>query len=234
MNSGLKQYTLKEIVDSTEIPMDLCNYNEMSILENFKCVICNNLVLKPVACTSCTGIYCQTCHSKSQDVNLLSKTCPLCKNYLFQTRSLTKIEANILNNIVVLCMNGSQCNRVFKYSDYLTHMSKCPYTKRVAICKQCKTEVLTTNERKEIKDHVKSCPKRLIACEDCLEGVSNDEFEEHKKVCSFRYVDCDNCKKQLRVNELEYHLKKDCLRLTMDKLREKEQYGLNKYNLQNN
>src|SRR5690348_11950426 len=119
-----KQYILKEIIDSTEIPLEHCTYNDTAILENFKCVICNNLVLKPVACTSCTGIYCQSCHSKSQDINILSKTCPLCKSYLFQTRTLTKIESNIMNNIVVLCMNYPQCDRIFKFQDYLTHLNK--------------------------------------------------------------------------------------------------------------
>jgi len=90
-------------------------------------------------------------------------------------------------------------------------MLNCKYTNRIAKCLICQISVETTNEQKEITDHVFICEETEVPCDSCEEKVKRKFILDHKnKDCEYQKMTCDFCKNIVLRIDLPSHLRQLC------------------------
>jgi hypothetical protein len=207
MNSETNSYSLKELLlDDFELPSE-CSDLTTEVLDEYICHICLCIVNNPISCSSCEEMTCSKCIQKALKT---SKSCPKCKEN-FTPKPIPKKVKNILDNMYILCPNNINCKIKTKYPFLLKdHLATCIYTPRVAICSACQVEMVTTNELKEIEDHLTNCKDRLTRCEYCSVLFKRRDLDEHKEICAERTADCYYCKTPIKVNDTHKHDMSEC------------------------
>jgi hypothetical protein len=189
------KHKLKEInPQSFKINYHLCKEKEY-ILEVLKCQNCPFLLSKPRLCLSCSNMFCQDCSK--------TPSCPKCsesfKDGIIQTKLI-----NLLNATKVTCPN-TECNEEIHYADVIRHIEKCKFTSRIATCPGCLTDIKTTNEEIEIKQHISFCPSICEPCVYCKLDYKRKDMQQHHIVCDERFVKCIECDEMVLFREFEVH-----------------------------
>lgn len=65
---------------------------------------------------------------------------------------------------------------------------------------------------KEILDHIKECPKKIIVCDKCKLPMTSEYYKkEHLKLlCNFRIIECEKCTKKIEAGDLNNHYQYEC------------------------
>jgi hypothetical protein len=110
------------------------------------------------------------------------------------------------------CPNKS-CKVKTKYPFLIKeHLSICPFTGRIAICKGCQVEIKTTNKLAEVEEHVNSCELVKVNCSACNLPFKRKLMKSHvESFCVERTVQCDSCKTVIKAINFEKHDKRECL-----------------------
>jgi WD40 repeat protein len=196
-----------------DITKDLLSgsYNKQ-IIEEYICLICHSISMKPKECSKCNAIFCTKCIDRS----LLSKnTCPGCQK-VFTGKPVSGKLLNILNLTQIKCPNDKCQEDSIKLEFITQHLKTCMATKRLAKCKGCKKEIATTNELSEVNQHIEECLEFTVECPNCERAMKKKVFVNHSKICVYRLVQCEDCLLQMRENELVNHGRKECVNALRD------------------
>lgn len=164
---------------------DFIQTNDKTCLENFTCCICACLAWDPVCCPKCDKPFCRSCIAKYGN----SKICPF-KCEINSFREMTRNEKNYLNKIKIKCTNVG-CSKYFQYLDYKNHLEKCSLRKYHCVNYPCKEEGYIKN----MINHTKICPHRVVECTKCKQNVKFCEMKIHQQeFCPEITVKCKFCK----------------------------------------
>ena len=164
---------------------DFIQTNDKTCLENFTCCICTCLAWDPVCCPKCDKPFCRSCIAKYGN----SKICPF-KCEINSFREMTRNEKNYLNKIKIKCTNVG-CSKYFQYLDYKNHLEKCSLRKYHCVNYPCKEEGYIKN----MINHTKICPHRVVECTKCKQNVKFCEMKIHQQeFCPEITVKCKFCK----------------------------------------
>jgi hypothetical protein len=94
--------------------------------------------------------------------------------------------------------------------ELLDHLLVCKYTLRIAKCNDCGKNLSTTNELKEVAEHVKECPSVLEECKFCNLPQPRNNMKEHFKSCPEYVIKCLDCFHEKK--RKEEHIPESCLK----------------------
>ena len=183
------------ILPKEGIPIQNLNSPDEIILADLKCPICLNLIWKIVELNECGHTFCEFCIDKS--IRLIGNFCPICKKTPI-TKRPNKTLIRFLNKIKIKCTN-KQCSETPDYSDYLSHLEKCPFKLYHCTNEGCNYTDILSN----IKNHVNNCRYRIIKCIYCSKNIKQYMLEEHEKKESNELIECELCKQTM--NKGEYY-----------------------------
>ena len=164
---------------------DFIQTNDKACLENFTCCICACLAWDPVCCPKCDKPFCRLCIAKYGN----SKICPF-KCEINSFREMTRNEKSYLNKIKIKCTNVG-CSKYIQYLDYKNHLEKCSLRKYHCVNYPCKEEGYIKN----MINHTKICPHRVVECTKCKQNVKFCEMKIHQQeFCPEITVKCKFCK----------------------------------------
>ena len=77
-----------------------------------------------VECSKCYKQNCESCIKEwLKGKSKKNSTCPLCREPFVKTTRINPIVLKTLNNLIFQCKS---CPQQFKYSDFKSHLQKCP------------------------------------------------------------------------------------------------------------
>jgi hypothetical protein len=90
------------------------------LVQNYKCKICENLVVDARDCSICQDLYCNDCSRK------VKEECKTCRNGK-TLKPLSKREREILKDFQIRCVfKDKGCKDIIGYGDYIEHIYNCP------------------------------------------------------------------------------------------------------------
>ena len=189
-----KAYSPNKIIPPKEgiLIQNLHNPDEL-LLEDLKCPICLNLIWNVVELNECGHTFCEFCIDKS--IKKTGNFCPICKTSPITKRS-SKVLIKFLNKIKIKCAN-KQCSETPEYSDYLSHLEKCPFRLYHCTNEGCNYSDILSN----IKKHVNNCQYRIIKCVYCSQNIKQYMLEQHEKKESIEFIECEKCKQLMTKGE---------------------------------
>jgi hypothetical protein len=119
-----------------------------------------------------------------------------------------------------MCPN-SDCDEKIKYQNIFPHYENYSFTQRVAVCNGCYNDVKTTNQLKEIGNHIENCGDIITACKYCLMPFQRNLLETHYIECSERDIECRFCKMIYRFSKFNEHRMGTCVETATELLQEK-------------
>ena len=138
---------------------------ENSSIENFKCIICYQLLIDPVECSKsqCSELLCKECWSKCF---MTSPRCPNCREYSSFNKPGRKIR-KLLDEIKLHCQNEN-CTlnkKEITYQELITHSMVCPkqYLKCPLECEY----IGNPDKEYQFKSHFNNCVNALTECKFC-------------------------------------------------------------------
>ncbi|CAF1344006.1 unnamed protein product [Adineta steineri] len=144
-------------------------------VEDLECIICTDLLWKPIACNNCDSLYCSQCIK-----NWLVKSpenCPHCQNYAerrcspFVIKQLAKLQFACINQ-----PNG--CPEIIGYEALEKHEIECSY--KLQQCSGCHLTVL----EKELAKHEDNCESIRLTCSECNVTYSRCNASSHtENIC---------------------------------------------------
>ena len=180
-----------------------------SLISNFLCTKCEDLVRDPLICRKCGKQCCKECIEKYHENSNNEKgyQC-LDKDKCDGTyRPFTIKEKEYLDFIKFKCKYEG-CRKNVDYSKYKKHLEICEF--RIY---HCNNELCPKSGfLNEMKIHAEHCRYKLYQCpnQNCKELFYAHKKEAHLQICEFRLIECDKCKKKIIFNDTENHLKNDC------------------------
>jgi len=138
---------------------------------NFICLICQNILWKPVACNACLNHFCKSCIS-----NWLPKknTCPICRATYQESRP-APIMISLVSKLQFTCKNKQNgCEVKISYDTLEKHEKECSYEN--AKCLGCHWSVL----RKDKTNHEAACGEICYLCTECNGIVKKKDEISHK------------------------------------------------------
>ena len=155
---------------------------DSSFVDNFCCIICNEILKDPVQCQANEHYFCIECITKHLQN---SQTCPTCTDELtLETlRPAPRVIANIVSQIKKpRCSYVSRgCKENVKVEELLLHQQTCSFAPVVCSHEGCEA----TMNRRDIESHEsEACMFRTTTCESCSEGMMHQDFEKHQ--CTLR------------------------------------------------
>ncbi|CAF1017321.1 unnamed protein product [Adineta steineri] len=139
-------------------------------VEDLECIICTNLLWKPIACNNCDGLYCSEC-IKSWLVQSPGN-CPQCQNYAerrcspFVIKQLAKLQFACINQ-----PNG--CPEIIGYEALDKHEIECGY--KLQQCSGCHSPLL----KKELAKHQNNCGSIRLTCSECNVSYFRRDASSH-------------------------------------------------------
>ena len=189
-----KSYSPNPIIPPKEgIPIQYLNNPDGLLLPDLQCPICLNLIWNIVELNECGHTFCEFCIDKS--IKMTGNFCPICKASPI-TKRPSKTLIRFLNKIQIKCIN-KQCSETPEYSDYLSHLEKCPFKLYHCTNEECNYTDILSN----IKNHVNNCKYRIIKCIYCSQNIKQYMFEQHEKKESIESIECEKCKEVMTKGE---------------------------------
>ncbi|TNV72907.1 hypothetical protein FGO68_gene6782 [Halteria grandinella] len=96
------------------------NKDEPHLADEFKCLLCTSVVLRPVSCAECQTLFCKNC-IKDDTMSCPSNKCGS-KKYVVAHRILT----NVLNSSKFRCKKAPDCDAIIPLNAYEQHIAQCP------------------------------------------------------------------------------------------------------------
>jgi hypothetical protein len=213
-NYSLCDFNFENVKISENLCLEKNNYDLL------KCPICQSIPIFPKSCSKCECLICNRCLS---NYSLNSNLCPnkSC-NQKFSEKPMNRLVNTLLNNTLIKCPNTPNCPLEKKMVELLDHLLVCKYTLRIAKCVGCAKNISTTNELKEVNEHVKVCPSISEPCKFCYTLQARNNMTEHYKNCVESYIKCPDCSQERKRNDS--HSREDCF----NKLKNLYQNGVSK------
>ncbi len=140
-------------------PNRICNNNRYSeVGSELLCCICQNVLWKPVACSTCENSFCADCMRTWTNKQNSSKqvTCPF--NCAFREKRAPPILNSLLSKLQIYCAyapNG--CDEVLSYDGLEKHEQECQYERTP--CQICKKPVSHRDQNN--KHELRQCFKEM-------------------------------------------------------------------------
>lgn len=160
-------------------------------LEDFyKCKLCDNILIEPIACQECEAIMCTGClKSKLNEVD----KCVICEGNPFKEAKNNKQLSYILNQIILKC--PFDCNQTVEYENLLRHLEICETAPKFFSCELCGNSVKVDKVNKEaLAKHQKECPSIIMKCIHCNNEYEKKNLQIHMKNCEYKLYLCPICK----------------------------------------
>ncbi|CAF0985793.1 unnamed protein product [Rotaria sp. Silwood1] len=172
---------------------------------HLECLICHQLLWKPVACKSCEIPFCSSCIYQWLANN--PKQCPnRCQTYI--ERKCPPIVTKLLAEIQVACFYESNgCNQVISYEGLDKHEIECGF--QFQQCPGCKSQIF----KKDFDNHHNQCPSIELTCQDCkLVYKRNDTDRKHTDIICLKkqlqYLRHESKHNKCKIKKLDHQLKK--------------------------
>jgi len=157
-----------------EIPMErIANKSEFRKIDRLSCqIICNNLLVDPLRCSSCSVHFCSTCIKRwIQKTN----TCPNCRNKI---ENLEKAERHLIDDLEDVKIHCILKEKGCEAQLSLKHLEKhekelCDYLD--SKCKFCDFKGIT----KDVNQHLSNCDLRIDICQNCLFEMNQKQKVAH-------------------------------------------------------
>lgn len=190
---------------SGEIDFELLHPTDRAPL----CDICEQIAFTVFQSSCCGAYFCKIC----KDANFRStftgtypggrRTCPKCQGELGQV-NYDFNETQKRNQFEVCCRNKrTGCPQRVQIGLMSNHILSCLY--EVVSCKheKCTRTVL----RKDLQNHQKTCPDRILQCQHCKANLRAVHLEHyHLQHCQYFPKDCPNkCGEQVTDSALSKH-----------------------------
>jgi len=146
-------------------------------MEQFNCVICLDVLSKPVESNCCQVLCCTEC---ARNCNL----CPIC-------RKATSWRCNlpiqrVISNMPATC-EVEGCKYGTTYGELKNHQANCEFVKVKCPNPGCQSII----QRKEMTNHKSSCPHQLLVCECGVQFLRKDQPHhsciKHCDTCGIEY-----------------------------------------------
>ncbi|CAF2220572.1 unnamed protein product, partial [Rotaria magnacalcarata] len=124
-----------------------------------QCMICRDVLRKPIACQTCQTPFCSTCinHWLSESPG----QCPM-RCSIFVQGPCPRLIIKLLSRMKIMCpYQPHGCNELISYEALDNHEEECDYQTKQ--CPGCQTHML----KKELIKHVEECPLIVLTCKDC-------------------------------------------------------------------
>jgi len=162
------------------------------VLKQLICSICEELIIDPVSCQTCSNAYCRKCLTNYMNNN---KSCPLddC-NPIEITEEIEKSLKNKLEKIKIKCFYNCGNNNLTMY-EYGKHLEKCKEESSETLCWLCNIGKIKTKDLKFTKedyDNYNSLIKELSdekTKNELLEQKLNNKSDSE----SNNSKECTNC-----------------------------------------
>ena len=158
------------------------NEFDSAFVDDFCCIICNEILKDPVQCQANEHYFCRECITKHLQN---SQTCPTCKDELtLETlRPAPRIIVNIVSKIKKpRCSFVSRgCKENVKVEEILLHQQTCNFAPVVCSNEGCEE---TVNRCDKDSHESEACMFRMTTCESCAEKMIYRDFEKHQ--CTLR------------------------------------------------
>ncbi|CAF1423460.1 unnamed protein product [Adineta steineri] len=164
-------------------------------VEDFECIICTDLLWKPIACNNCDSLYCSECIK----IWLVQspENCPHCQNYA--ERRCSPLIIKQLAKLQFACINQSNgCPEIIGYEALEKHEIGCGY--KLQQCSGCHSTVL----EKELSKHEDNCESIRLNCSECNVTYSRCDTSSHTENTCLREQ-----LRQLRQNSVAYKQQQD-------------------------
>ena len=161
-------------------------------LENLRCIICHEIPLFPLECSSCQNLFCENCVETWKKIR---NSCPIqCKNGDFIVNSSHKTLKNTIISLRFSCENEVfGCEFIDNFMKVLIHeRKKCDFIQVSCVNHECKEVFLKKNKEK----HEKICEFQEFFCGFCGEKLRKYEEKEHNCIEILR-KNVENLKKKL-------------------------------------
>ncbi|CAF1355120.1 unnamed protein product [Adineta steineri] len=146
-------------------------------VEDLECIICTDLLWKPIACNNCDSLYCSEC-IKSWLVKS-PENCPHCQNYV--ERRCSPFIIKQLAKLQFACINQSNgCPEIIGYEVLEKHEIECGY--KLQQCSGCHSTVL----EKELAKHEDDCESIRLTCSECNITYSRCDASSHTEITCLR------------------------------------------------
>ncbi|KAF9202973.1 hypothetical protein BGZ49_006920, partial [Haplosporangium sp. Z 27] len=170
---------------------------------SLQCSVCCEYFIEPVS-APCGHTYCRSCILQALEVN---SGCPLCRTNidpaaLYEVIALSRI----CDELIVYCPhNALGCDHTCQRIQIGKHLKDdCVYIGTLCRVEECRKKLL----KKDLSEHMESCPYKRVDCLMCNTKVLKSELSEHHKTCPAESVTCPHCETtRTRLRHLE-HIKK--------------------------
>ena len=160
---------------SSKISIDDSHVIDNKTGDLLNCMICTNILWKPVACETCENHFCEGCINTWLSKNKEN----LCPNHCnFKLRKPQPILVSLLSQLKIKCLNDEfGCDRVLNYEEFDNHFSIClDFLDR--ICEGCNSKI----RGKEFERHIEFCDLIKITCEECHESFARKDAGDHNQI----------------------------------------------------
>ncbi|EEC00538.1 RING finger protein, putative [Ixodes scapularis] len=156
--------------------------------EELICVVCHSVLQEPVECR-CRHVFCRRCIHEWLHKN---SSCPVCRKRVLASSLVPALPLvqNMVSRLKVKCRSPG-CGARVAVENYVAHMGACEFGEAPCPHEACEHRC----PRRDLEDHVKTCPRREVACElGCDSVLSADQLTAHsckliKETSLIRIVD---------------------------------------------
>lgn len=189
---------------------------DSSLINDFKCPVCHNIIQPEVIETPCKHKFCKECLDNiSRSNKSMIFPCPMCREEVF-IGNLTLCEKDTLKimNSKIIC---NVCKIECLYKDFDKHYC----TMGLISCKYCCYNIY----RNEYSDHIKRCMNFCNQCKviikdndhlcggDIIKCYNNGcEYRSerrnifsHISICKYKIITCKWCLEKILVKNIKFH-----------------------------
>lgn len=196
---------------------NLIKIKDLSVIDDFLCLVCEEIPFNPYLCTKCNKNYCLDCIKNNKDVCVKCKI----KTPLVEGSKFYKM---FMKNYIINCQNKSCPQKDLNYETLKDHLTNCPYSIYTCACKkkivlnqkvehEAICDVVKKDcgycgkifSRKELKLHEKSCIDQPVECTYCSVSIKMRYKDSHLADCQDIPVSCDKCNMRMKKKELKNH-----------------------------
>ena len=182
--------------------------------ENLSCSLCLGVYDKPSTACSNGHVYCLDCLSKTKE---RSNACPDCRQDMLDPAPLNRPLENMISGLKLCCENSVPKKKEGDPQEPpATRRRTTESGKAVEGDKEKKREEEVCEWQGLVSDyrqHIKSCPFRIVKCPlKCHAKIEYRFLDHHKEhECPYRRVTCDRCgRNNIHLGALDYHQLRHC------------------------
>jgi hypothetical protein len=220
-------FTCNINLEEINIDSDLLTGDFKTFVNDISCLICQNIVYKPVCCSNCSALFCTKCIN---DWLKKSRQCPNRCNYI--GRPIDRLFQRLLSSMKMKCLfNDKGCTSIVNYEELEKHFRNeckgitykckgCDFVSELRMmemhvnvcdgfhekCPFCKLVF----QKKVLGDHIANCPEKEDECIYCEQKFKIREKENHVQTCLEWRIECLYCKTKYKRKLEGEHTKDAC------------------------